>query len=121
MSGQLGGPGEVERRQAGARLSGLQVLLHRVRETVVLRTVTQLSTGLVDLEGVAHSYAPHLEVEVRAFVLNMWSTKCSHQDRNHLQKLLLQRSPDQVKGHTAKLMVQINPNSANLVLHSDSL
>lgn len=64
VSGQLGGPGEGERAQAGARLSGLQVLLHRVRQAVGLRTVTQLSTSLVDLEGVAHRYVPHLQWKI---------------------------------------------------------
>lgn len=89
MSGQLGGPGEVERRQAGARLSGLQVLLQRVRQAVGLRAVTQLSTGLVDLEGVAHRYAPHLQWRI--------CVQCSLTDRSHLWrllKLLLQRRPD---------------------------
>lgn len=64
MSGHLGGQGEVEGTPAGARLSGLQVLLHTVHQVVRLWTVTQLSTGLVDLEGVAHSYAPHLQWKI---------------------------------------------------------
>lgn len=61
MLRQLGGPGEAEERRAGARLSGFHVLVHRVHQAVGLRTETKLSAGLVDLEGVAHSYVPHLQ------------------------------------------------------------
>lgn len=42
-------------------LSGFQVLLHTVHQVVGLWTVTQLSTGLVNLKGVAHSYVPNLQ------------------------------------------------------------
>lgn len=44
----------------GATLSVLQVLVHTVHQAVGPGAVTQLSAGLVDLEGVTHSYAPHL-------------------------------------------------------------
>lgn len=51
---------EVWREPVGAMLSVLQVLVHAVYQAVGPGAVTQLSAGFVDLEGVTHSYAPHL-------------------------------------------------------------
>lgn len=51
---------EVWREPVGAMLSVLQVLVHAVHQAVGPGAVTQLSAGFVNLEGVTHSYAPHL-------------------------------------------------------------
>ncbi len=91
VSGQLGDPGEGEKRQAGATLSGLQVLLHRVRQAVGLRTVTQLSTGLVDLEGVAHGYVPHLQWKI--------CVKCIIHDASQLRKAAAEKSRPSQRSH----------------------
>jgi len=57
-------PGEAEALGVGGgggQWLGPDVLLHGLGQVVLPGTEAQLSAGLVDLEGVAHRYVPHLE------------------------------------------------------------
>ena len=53
-------PAEAEVPGVGGQRLGLDVVLHGLPQVVLLGAEAQLSAGLVDLEGVAHSDVPHL-------------------------------------------------------------
>lgn len=65
-------------------LSALQVVLHTVYQAVGLRRVAQLSTGLVNLEGLVNSYASHLHWRMEILALNVIH-KIIHEDKRHSQ------------------------------------
>lgn len=52
---------------AGAMRSRPQVMFHTIHQVVGSGAVTQLSASFANLEGVVHSYAPHLQMDPTGF------------------------------------------------------